>query len=56
MNFEMLLGLIRHLLTFGGGWMVAKGFFDEATMNELVGAAMTVIGAIWSVVQKKAIA
>jgi hypothetical protein len=52
-NWDMIAGLFRHLLTFGGGWMVAKGFFDEATMNELVAGLMTVIGIVWSVVQKR---
>ncbi len=53
MSKEMVAGLIRHLLTFGGGWMVAKGFFDEATMNEVVGAVITILGAAWSVYQKR---
>jgi hypothetical protein len=48
MNWTKLFGFIRHLLTFGGGYMVAKGYFDEATMNELVGAVMSIIGAVWS--------
>lgn len=47
-----LNGLIRHLLTFGGGFLVAKGYFDEATLNELVGALTTVIGIAWSAVAK----
>lgn len=49
MNKEKLLGIIRHVLTFGGGYIVAKGWFDEATMNAVVGAAVTIIGAVWSV-------
>lgn len=41
-------GLVRHLLTFGGGWMVATGLIDEATSIELVGAGVTIFGALWS--------
>lgn len=51
-NWEMIAGLVRHLLTFGGGWLVTKGLVDEGTMNELVGGLMTVIGIVWSVAQK----
>lgn len=49
MTFEMVAGLIRHLLTFGGGYLVTKGYFDDATMQSVVGAAMTLIGAAWSI-------
>ena len=47
-----ILGLIRHLLTFGGGFIVGKGYLDEASMTEVVGGAMTIIGAVWSVYEK----
>ena len=53
MNWEMVSGLLRHLLTFGGGFAVAKGWFDEATMTALVGAFVTIGGAIWSMVAKR---
>ena len=53
MNWEMVAGLLRHLLTFGGGFAVAKGWFDEATMTALVGAFVTIGGAIWSMVAKR---
>ena len=44
MNKASILGIVRHILTFGGGIAVAKGWTDEGTMVELVGAALTVIG------------
>lgn len=49
---EKILGIIRHLLTFGGGFLVAKGYIDEASVGELVGAIVTVIGTVWSIVAK----
>jgi|CXWL01.1.fsa_nt_gi hypothetical protein len=52
MTVEQWLGLVRHLLTFAGGWMVSMGYFDEGTMQELIGAAITVIGAVWSYASK----
>lgn len=48
MNTEAIMGLIRHILTFVGGYLVSKGYFDESTMQQLVGAAVTVVGAVWS--------
>jgi hypothetical protein len=47
------LGIIRHVLTFAGGFVVAKGWIDEQTMLELSGGIITIVGAIWSVVDKK---
>ena len=53
MNWEMVSGLIRHLLTFGGGIMIAKGYTDEATSQTIVSGLVALIGAIWSVMAKK---
>jgi hypothetical protein len=50
---EKLTGLVRHALTFVGGLAVAKGLVDESMMVEVIGALMTLIGAIWSVASKK---
>lgn len=53
MTREMWLGLARHLLTAAGGMLVAQGFTDADTMNQAVGAAITLGGAAWSVADKK---
>lgn len=50
MNKERVMGLARHLLTFGGGYAVARGWVSEADMLELVGAGATIIGLVWSIV------
>lgn len=49
---ESVLSILRHLLTFAGGYIVARGWVDEVTMVSLVGAAITVIGGVWGVVEK----
>lgn len=49
---DKLLGIIRHALTFAGGVLVTQGVIDDATFTELFGAAMTLIGGIWSVIDK----
>ena len=45
---EQTMGLIRHILTFVGGWLVTLGYFDESTISGLVGALTTVVGTVWS--------
>lgn len=45
-----ILGIVRHALTFGGGVVVAKGWIPESVLPEVVGALMTIIGTVWSVV------
>jgi hypothetical protein len=49
---EQVLGIVRHILTFGGGILVAKGLLDEGMVAEISGAVITLIGAIWSIVAK----
>lgn len=50
---KQLLGIIRHILTFGGGVLMAKGVMSEGMVTDVVGAIMTLTGAIWSVASKK---
>lgn len=52
MTIEMAAALIRHVLTFGGGWLVLLGWFDDATLQTGVGAVVTLIGIFWSVAAK----
>lgn len=52
MNFEATMGLIRHVLTFGGGALVSGGMITEANMTSGVGAIATLIGIIWSGIDK----
>ena len=53
MKKDQLLGLVRHLLTFGGGYIVAKGWLTEPILAEATGALMTLIGVVWSALEKK---
>ena len=50
---EQIMGIIRHALTFVGGIVVMKGYADESVVTEIIGGAMTLTGAIWSIVDKK---
>ena len=53
MSKEMVLGIVRHVLTFGGGFLVTKGLIEESIMLELVGGVITLVGGLWSVISKK---
>ncbi len=47
-----ILGLLRHALTFGGGYMISQGWLDADQVASLAGAAIAIIGALWSVKEK----
>lgn len=53
MNKDQVLGLVRHILTFGGGILVTKGLSSDAMSTELIGSLMSVVGIVWSIVSKK---
>lgn len=44
---DTILSLIRHALTFGGGFLVAKGLVSDTTLGTLVPAIITAVGALW---------
>ena len=40
--------LVRHALTFGGGYLVTSGIADAAYVEMLVGFGVTTAGLVWS--------
>ena len=53
MTKEQVLGIIRHGLTFIGGILIVKGIADEGMVTEAIGAIVTAVGAVWSVIKNK---
>jgi hypothetical protein len=49
---DKILGIIRHILTFAGGYLAGQGLIDEGQIEVVVGAIITIIGVIWSALQK----
>lgn len=49
---EQILGIVRHALTFTGGIIVMKGLTDDAIVTDIIGGIMTLVGAVWSIVDK----
>jgi hypothetical protein len=54
MNSAVIFGLVRHVLTLAGGYLVAKGHLDPETSETIIGALITLLGAGWSITSKKA--
>lgn len=50
---DTILGLIRHTLTASGGGLVAKGLLTASTLEQGIGALITLIGVIWSIINKQ---
>ncbi len=50
---DSIKSVIRHGLSFGGGFLVAKGVISADQVNELIGAVITIAGIIWSVRKNK---
>jgi len=50
---DKISGLLRHILTFVGGYLVTSGIIDEAMLMEVVGAIITLVGFVWSWKSKK---
>lgn len=48
-----LTSLIRHGLTAAGGFLVAKGVASTDQVGEIVGALVTLVGVIWSMLKNK---
>jgi len=53
MTSEVWMGFVRHLLTMLGGVFIAKGWVTEAHWPEVLGATMTLIGFVASMMAKK---
>jgi len=52
MNFEIALGLLRHVLTLVGGYYVASGKLDPSSADTIIGAVTSLVGAGWSIKHK----
>lgn len=52
MNKDKILGIVRHVLTFAGGYLVAKGIVSESALPEAISGLLTIVGIVWSVFDK----
>lgn len=54
MTKAQVLGIVQSVLTAVGGFLVAKGITDSATITTGVGVVLGLVGMIWSFVDKTA--
>jgi len=52
MNQSQIFGIIRHALTFGAGYIAARGWVNAGDVPQIVSAAMTLGGVLWSIYEK----
>jgi hypothetical protein len=48
-----ITGVVRHVLTFGGGYLVQDGLLSTPDLETGIGAVVTLIGLAWSIYDKK---
>jgi hypothetical protein len=48
-----LLGIARHLLTFGAGYLASQGVISAGETEVFVGTGLGLIGIIWSIFEKR---
>jgi hypothetical protein len=48
-----VLSVIRHTLTFVGGVLITQGTIDESITEQIIASTLTLVGLIWSVIEKK---
>lgn len=53
MSKAAILGVVRHILTFMGGFVAERGWSSGEEIQTAVGAVVTLIGLIWSVLNKR---
>jgi len=56
MNWEMVGGLVRHVLTFGGGFLVTDGTLTDGDLQAVIAGVIAISGVIWSVFHKNGVA
>ncbi len=52
-TWEEVQGLIRHSLTTGAGVLVTHGLITGGDVEPVVGAALALIGVVWSIASKR---
>ena len=53
MNWDIIGGLVRHLLTFGGGFLVTNGTITDGDLQAVVGGVIAIGGVLWSIYTKR---
>jgi len=52
LNKEQILSIIRQVLTTTGAILITTGVMNEGMTTEILGIIMTLVSAVWSIVDK----
>jgi hypothetical protein len=52
LNKEQILSIVRQVLTATGAILITAGVMKEGMTTEILGTIMTLISAVWSIVDK----
>lgn len=50
---DVVMGIVRHVLTAVGGAIVAKGYIDAGQSEIVIGSLVALTGVLASVIEKK---
>lgn len=53
MSKDAILGILRHILTFGGGFIAAEGWASADEITGGIAGILTLLGIIWSIMEKR---
>ena len=53
MKNNPFLGVVRHILTFGGGYLTSNGVVSASELEAGIGAIITLGGIAWSIYEKR---
>ena len=51
MSKEAILGFVRHIMTFGGGFVSSEGLATADEVQAAVAGLVAVIGLVWSIIK-----
>lgn len=49
----IIASVVRHALTTVGGGLIVNGTMGSSDLEAIIGAATTIVGVIWSVIEKR---
>lgn len=49
---QVMLSMLRHLITLGCGYLVAKGYITESLQEQIIGGVGAVFAMVWGAGQK----
>lgn len=50
---EAVMGVVRHIMTAGGGYFVGQGLLTQDALMQIVAGVVTLVGVLWSIRNKK---